>query len=92
MSCFTQFFVNKNHWKEKRVQSRPFQPAHVMMDHSHVASQLTEKNKECRIPLCLLLISFEQVFYSIEQSTVLTIVMTEITPPFMLKVHLRNTS
>lgn len=74
------------------MQSRPFQPAHVMMDHSHVASQLTEKNKGCRIPLCLLLIYFEQVFYSIEQSTVLTIVMTEITSPFMLKVHLRNTS
>lgn len=74
------------------VQSSPFQPGHVMMDHIHVASQLTEKNKECRMPLCPLLIYFEEVFHSIEQSTVLTIVMAEITPPFMLKVHLRNTS
>ena len=64
------------------MQSSPSQPGHVMMDHIHVASQLTEKNEECRIPLCLLLIYFEELFHSIEQHTVLTIVLAEITPPF----------
>lgn len=74
------------------MQSSPVQPGHVMMDHIHVGSQLIEKNKECRIPLCLLLIYFEELFHSIEHSTVLTIVMAEITPPFLPKVPLRNTS
>lgn len=36
------------------------------MDHIHVTSQLTEKNKECRILLCLPLIYFEEVFHSCE--------------------------
>lgn len=74
------------------MQSRPFQPGHVMMDYVHVTSQLTEKNKKCRIPLCLLLIYFEEVFHSIEPSTVLTIVIAEIAPPFILMAHLRNSS
>lgn len=68
------------------MQSRPVQPGHGMMDHIPVASQVAEKNKECRIPLCLLRFYFEEVFHSIEQSTVLTIVTAEITPPFRLKV------
>lgn len=72
------------------MQSGPFQPGHVMMDPVHVTSQLTEKNKECRIPLCLLLIYFEEVFHSIDPSTVLTIGIAEIAPPFILKAHLRN--
>lgn len=92
MTYFTQVFVNKNHWREDGVQSRPFQQGYKMMDHIDTRSQLTEKNKECRIPLCLLLIYFEDVFHSIEQSTVLTTVTAKITPPFMLKVHLWSTS
>lgn len=47
-----------------------------MMDYIHVTSQLTEENEECRVALGLL-IYFEEVFHSIEQSTVLTIVMVE---------------
>lgn len=75
MACFTQVFVNKSLEGEKGAE-QPLPAGHVMMDHIHVASQLTEKNKECRMPLWLL-IYFEEVFHSIEHSTVLTIEMAE---------------
>lgn len=75
MACFTQVFVNKSLEGEKGAeQSLP--AGHVMTDYIHVASQLTEKNKECRMPLWPL-IYFEEVFHSIEHSTVLTIEMAE---------------
>lgn len=70
MACFIQVFVNKSLEGEKDAE-QPLPAGHMMMDHIHIASQLTEKNKECRMPLWLL-IYFEEVFRSIEHSTVLS--------------------